>query len=257
MHPDAAALLTLAIYAAAAIVIVAVQVVRSGIGFPAWFLYVVNQAYVGLFLHWRANRRCPFPQHGPALILANHTCPVDPLILWMNLRFGPNGAGPIRVISFLMAREYYEMRGLSWVCRAMRSIPASRNGRDIGPAKEALSKLKNGDLVGVFPEGRLNKGTGLLPFDEGAAWLALRANVPVYPVFLHNTPRGKNMVEPFYTPTRVRVAYGDAIDLSPWSGDRSREALKAVTELFAERLSELGGLPRSAASRSAEEQDGG
>ena len=48
-----------------------------------------------------------------------------------------------------MAREYYDRRGLRWLCRSMQSIPTSRDGRDIGPAKEALSRLKAGELVKI------------------------------------------------------------------------------------------------------------
>ena len=47
-------------------------------------LYVVNRLYCILRCHWRANRRCPFPDDGPALIVANHRSPVDPMLVWMN-----------------------------------------------------------------------------------------------------------------------------------------------------------------------------
>lgn len=246
MSPDITARLFLTLYALIALGIISAQVVRSGVGLSASFLHALNRAYCGLWFHWRANRRSPFPQSGPALIYGNHRSPVDPLLIWMNHHLGDRGRGPLRVISFLMAREYYEKPGLSWLCRAMQSIPADRDGRDIGPAKEALSRLKAGDLVGVFPEGRINTGPGLGPFGTGFAWLALRSEVPVYPVYLHDSPQHKSMIAPFVHPCRVRVTFGDPIDLSPWYGNRSREALDEVTSLLRRKLAELGGLPPTA-----------
>ena len=75
------------------------------------------------------------------------------------------------------------------------------------------------------------------------AWLALRADVPVFPVFIHDSPQGESMIDPFRTRCRVRVTYGDPIDLSAYRGRRkSRELLQEVTTLLMERLAELGGV---------------
>jgi 1-acyl-sn-glycerol-3-phosphate acyltransferase len=125
----------------------------------------------------------------------------------------------------------------------MRTILVDRHGRDMGPVREALQRLKQGDLIGIFPEGRINSGETLLEADTGVAWLALRAQVPVCPVYLHGTPRGRNMVEPFVRGSRVKVIYGDPVDLSPYSDRRkSQEVLREVTDLLMQRLAELGGV---------------
>ncbi len=70
------------------------------------------------------------------------------------------GARPrrCRVIGFLMAREYYEIPGLTWIGRAMQCIAVNREGKDMRPAREALERLRRGDLIGVFPEGGINEG---------------------------------------------------------------------------------------------------
>jgi hypothetical protein len=62
-------------------------------------------------------------------------------------------------------------------------------------------------------------------------------------VFVHNAPQGKTMIAALYTFTRVRVVYGDPIDLSAYYGKRiSQELLKEVTDFLMRRLAELGGL---------------
>lgn len=242
MNPDSVAKLVLAGYAAIAAAAVVWQCVRSGLSWQVWGLYVVERVYLPLMFHWRANRRCPFPAEGPALIIANHRSPVDPLFLWMNNHL----AGPrrrIRNIRFLMAREYEDVPGVGWIARNVRTIGVERNGNDLKGAREALAALKQGELVGVFPEGRINRGSGLLPADRGTAWLALRSEAPVFPVFIHGAPQGKTMVEPFCTLSRVRVVYGEPIDLSEFYGRRkSQELLREVTDLLMQRLAELGGV---------------
>jgi len=125
----------------------------------------------------------------------------------------------------------------------MRAIPVARNGKDMPATREALRRLKNGCYLGVFPEGRINRGTGFLPWDTGIAWLALRSQVPVYPVFIHNAPPAVDMVSPFYTFNHVRVTYGDPVNLSAYYGKRINAGLlQEVTELLMNRLANLGGI---------------
>ncbi len=206
-----------------------------------WILHVINRLYLGFFFRCRSNV-CPIPPEGPALIVANHRSPVDPLFLWYCYCQGNPGAA-LRPIGFMMAKEYYERRDFNYCFRVLESIPVARDGADMGPAREALKHLKAGQMVGVFPEGRLNKGTNLLPANPGIAWLALRAQVPVYPAFIQNAPQGESISEPFRTPARVRVIYGEPIDLSEYQNARkTQELLNQITHLIMTRLANLGGV---------------
>jgi 1-acyl-sn-glycerol-3-phosphate acyltransferase len=244
MTPDSSAILVLSIYLAIGAGIVAWRFRRSGLEPATWFLWGVERLYVPLLFHWRANRRCPFPAQGGGLIVANHRSPVDPLLIWMNNHLGERNH-KCRVIGFLMAREYYEIPGLKWVGRATQCIAVNREGKDMRPARDALERLKRGDLIGVFPEGGINDQPALREGDTGIAWLALHGQVPVFPVFLRNSPSGvQEMVAPFYTRCRVSVTYGDPIDLSAYyDRKRTRTVLREVTDLLMRRLAALGGVP--------------
>jgi len=239
---ETAAQVTLAVYAGIAAAIIGGQILLYRHSWQAWVLYIVARLYSGLLFHWRSHSRCPFPDEGPALIIANHRSPADPMMIWTNHHLGSHSRR-LRIISFLMAKEYYEIRGLHWMFKATQAIPIGRDGRDMGPVKEALARLKNGELVAIFPEGRINLGEGLLEGNPGVAWLALTAKVPVYPVFIHDSPQGESMVEPFCKPSRVTVSYGDTIDFTEFFGERkTQELLKQVTDLMMEHLAELGGV---------------
>lgn len=241
MSPEATGILTLAIYLLIILVIIIYQAVNLPDGWRAWILFAITRVYAPGFWGIKRNRRCPFPGDSAAIIIANHRSPTDPILLWYNSHLG-NSRKKMRCISFLMAREYYERPGLvGWIARAMHSIPVDRNGQDVAPVREALRKLKQGELIGVFPEGGIQEGRPIAHANSGIAFLALRSKVPVYPVYINNSPRGDNMVEPFYTFADASIVYGDPIDLSAYYDlKHTREILEEVTTLMMWRLAELG-----------------
>ncbi len=245
MTPDQIAQLTLLTYVLIALGSLLASKRRCRDGWKVWFLFLIERLYVAFLCRWRANDRCPFPETGGAIILSNHRSPLDPMLAWMNSHLRhEESARSVRVIGYLMAREYYAMPGLvGWISRAMQSIPVDRDGHDIAPTREALRRLAAGNLIGIFPEGGINTGEGLRAANLGVAFLALHAGVPIIPVFIQGVPPTTDMIAPFYTPSRVRVIYGTPIDLSHLKGQRkTQELLQAVTNAIMQRLAELGGV---------------
>lgn len=229
-----------------ALLLIGWRVHVSGAGFQTWFLYQVARVYTTVMFRLQTSGRRTVPEDDAVLIISNHTSPVDPMLIWADLRRcypGPR----IRRPGFMMAREYYEMGGIpGWIFRVMESIPLDRNGRDMGPARAALQRLKDGRIVSVFPEGRINDESPdekLLPGDTGAAWLALKAQVPVIPILIQNAPRGTTMGNSFLVRTRSTLTYGDPIDLSAWHGQRpTQKMLVEITDLIMQQLASLGNM---------------
>lgn len=244
MSPDGWGILALCLYAAVALAVVAWQGLRCPGGWQVWVLYLIARGYSPLMFGQRIRAKCPFPREGAALVVANHSSPVDPMFIFSGSQEKLDGRF-VRVVEFMTAREYCEVKGpIGWICRNMRCIPVDRNGKDMAPAKEALRRLQSGHLVGIFPEGRLNlhaREEGLLPGNPGVAWLALRSEAPVLPVFIHDAPPGTSMVAPFITPSYTQVTFGEPIDLSKYYGMKPTPMLLAeVTDLLMERLADLG-----------------
>lgn len=237
MNPETLGQLILAAFAAATVACILWSALRCRGGLGIWFLSVTARVYGGLMFRCRANP-CPVPLHGPALVIANHRSPIDPILLWHGYlqKVSLRNARPI---GFMMAKEF-NIWPFSLAFSALRTILVARDGADIGPSKEALRHLKDGELVGVFPEGRLNLGEGLLPANPGIAWLALRAKVPVYPAYIAGAPQGTRFIHPFYTLSRVRVTYGEPIDLSAHYGEKkTQELLLEVSEAMMQRVAKL------------------
>lgn len=244
MDPEVVAVLTLAAYVFTAVLLIVRSMRKCRDGWGVWLLFVVQRLYSGLWFRWRAtNHPCPFPAHGGALIIANHRSPVDPMMVWTNHHFRNDGRD-VRVIGFLTAAEYCDIRGLKWIVRTMQSIPVQRNGADMGPTREAIRRLREGRIVGIFPEGGLNWNRDLREPNPGVAFIALKAQVPVIPVYIHGVIQNRNsMIAPFVKRNQVRVTYGEPIDLSAYHQHKiSPEVLVEVTNLLMSRLAKLGGV---------------
>lgn len=119
------------------------------------------------------------PDEGPAVIVCNHVSFVDALII--------TAACP-RPIRFVMDHKIFRAPVLSFVFRETRAIP-------IAPAKddpallahaydEIAHALQAGELVGIFPEGRITDTGELYPFKGGIKRIVERTPVPVIPTAL-------------------------------------------------------------------------
>lgn len=215
-------------------------------GWRAWICYRIAMIHRFFFSHCRQENACTIPEEGPAIVVANHTSPLDPVVLWTR-HFSGFRRPRLRVIGYMMAKEYYIRRGfIGWVCRAMESIPVERSGRDMIPIRDALRRLQEGKLLGLFPEGRINLKTPdeqLLPGGTGIAWLALKSGAPVIPVFIHDSPRSPSMVKAFIVQAHTALRYGPPIDLSRWKDARgTHEELTEITDYIMSHIAALGGL---------------
>jgi 1-acyl-sn-glycerol-3-phosphate acyltransferase len=197
---------------------------RVGVRLLGW-----TNLFITRIFHSLTILRMPkLPRVGPAILVCNHTSGLDPLFIQACLP---------RLVIWMMAREYYDIKLLRWVYRTIEAIPVERSGRDMAATRSALRALKNGRVLGIFPEGRIPDTPGMLPFQTGVALMAIKARVPVYPVYIDGTQRGKEMREAFSSPNHARVTFGPPVDF-----DRSstyHEALEAATEKIRQAINIL------------------
>jgi len=114
------------------------------------------------------------PKQGAALLASNHISGLDPLMLIAACR---------RPVRFMIAREEYERFGLRWFFRAGGCIPVERSGKPEKAFRDALSALKKGEVVGIFPEGGIHLSAHPpRHLKRGVAVLAELSGAPVYPV---------------------------------------------------------------------------
>jgi len=214
--------------------VVTLQAERRRIGGSVALVMVLrlNRAFCRLRLGLCPPRRDPLPRRGAAILVANHTSSADPFLL---------GATTGRVVSFVMAGEYFGLPIAPIVFRLTQVIPVNRDGRDVAGTKATLRALRQGRVVGMFPEGRINMEAGLLDPKPGVAMLAVKTGVPVIPAYIHGTRRGAGMAEAFLRGGgRVRIRFGSAIDLTDFRHrPRTRELLLAVAHHMMRAVADL------------------
>jgi 1-acyl-sn-glycerol-3-phosphate acyltransferase len=199
-------------------------------------------SYCALLYRLKTNGWAPLPEHGPAILIANHTCGIDHLILQASCQ---------RVLGFMIAREYYEWPSIHWFCKLVHCIPVNRDGRDIHATRRALGALAEGRVLPIFPEGRITplSGREIGKIRPGAAFIAVRSGAPVFPAYIRGTPPTNQIGESLLTPSAAVVTFGPPIDLSDFepgqAGDKdvqaevSRRFLHALLDLQARSRNEV------------------
>ena len=116
------------------------------------------------------------PGSGPAILATNH-------IGYLDFVFAGYGARQRsgRRVRFVAKREVFDHPVSGPWMRAMRHIPVDRDGRLRDLVGEVGNALAAGDLVGMFPEGTINRSFVPTFARTGAARLAVRAGVPLIP----------------------------------------------------------------------------
>ena len=188
----------------------------------------LNHAYCRVYHQLQVISPPKLPRTGPAIIVCNHISGVDPLLI--------QSACP-RLITWMMASEYYDIKPLRWVFTTVGAIPVDRGGRDMAATRAAMRALDAGQVLGVFPEGRIEESRELLPFQTGVAMLASHGEVPVYPAYLHGSNRGREMIEAFIRPCRAWLTFAQPVQFNRRS--KRRQALDEATGVLRERIEAL------------------
>jgi 1-acyl-sn-glycerol-3-phosphate acyltransferase len=140
--------------------------------FLAWVL-------VSTFYRIRTAGAEHIPQHGPALLVCNHVSFVDAIVIL--------GEAP-RPIRFVMEVSMFRSPLLNWLFRSIGAIGIASQKDEPAVFEKANrlidEALAGGELVCIFPEGRITKTGELSPFRAGAVRIAERNRVPVVPMAL-------------------------------------------------------------------------
>jgi len=174
-----------------------------------------------------------FPQTGPALVVVNHLGDADAPLLVGSLPASLDALGKVELYDFPVLGRLMEWYGIIWLHRGRADRRAMR---------AALDGFAEGRFILIAPEGRFSLTGGLEEGQEGAAFLAVKADVPIVPVAMIGTENEHvygHLKRLRRAPVTLRV--GKAFRLSQ-QADR-REMMRAGTRQIMESLANL--LPES------------
>ena len=188
-------------------------------------------AFKVLDLKFRMTGTEHIPRSGGAVLALNHISYVDFVI-------GGFGAQPSKRLVRFMAKEVlFRNRYSGPLMRGMHHIPVDR-GAGAGSYREALRYLKEGEIVGVFPEATISRSFELKEFKSGTVRMAAAAGVPIIPMVLWGTQRMMTKDHPrdFSRHQNVSISVGEPIKVS--RGDDATEATAQLRTSMAGLLDE-------------------
>lgn len=144
---------------------------------PVQSLRFLAELFSRLFYRIESKEIALLPEEGPALLVCNHVSYADPVVIF--------GASK-RPIRFIMAKEIRNKVPFNLVFKASRTLaicsPLEDRKTYEETMREAAESLRNGELVMIFPEGRLSPNGEIGTFRRGVEKLLESAPVPVYPM---------------------------------------------------------------------------
>jgi 1-acyl-sn-glycerol-3-phosphate acyltransferase len=180
------------------------------------------------------------PRTGGAILVSNHLAVADSFFMPLLMP---------RRVTFLAKREYFTGRGVKgklkkYFFSGVGQVPIDRSS---GAAAQAaldtgIRLLREGKLLGVYPEGTRSPDGRLYKGKTGVARMALEARVRVIPVAMFGTDRVNPIGSTIWRPHKVRIKVGPPLDFARYeglAGDRFVE--RSITDEIMYALMELSG----------------
>lgn len=182
----------------------------------AWKKFVRKLVKVTLGVVYRIAFRVKItgqvPDEGAYVLCCNHINYLDAAAIVLFNK---------RKVNFVAKEDLFQHGILMWLGHLFDVIPIKRDMQDIDAMKRCLKVLKNGELLGIFPEGTRKGMEKNLKAKNGAAFMAMKAKVKVIPIGIHGT------FKPF---SKVYMNYGEPIDLSGYTKDNLDEATENIMD---------------------------
>ena len=142
-------------------------------------------------------------QPGPLIVISNHTAGVDPVLVQAVCGFK---------IRWMMAADM-QIPHLNWLWEIANVITVHRGQRDVGAARESIRHLQRKGVLGIFPEGGLERpARQIRPFVPGVGLIIYKSRSPVLPVIIEGTPQVDPAWASLWRFSRSRVRFMPVMD---------------------------------------------
>lgn len=122
------------------------------------------------------------PKNGAVIVAANHISNHDPIILMSLLK---------RKIHFMAKQELFRFGISKWFFKKLSAIPVERKGgKVIRPVRHSLAVIHQGEVLGIFPEGKRCKHDETVRPKKGVAFFGYQTGVSVLPITILRMKKG-------------------------------------------------------------------
>ncbi|WP_010284260.1 lysophospholipid acyltransferase family protein [Bacillus timonensis] len=159
------------------------------------------------------------PKEGGVLICSNHIDNLDPPVV---------GVTSPRPIHFMAKEELFKVPGLGAILPKINAFPVKRGVSDREALRTALKVLKEGKVLGIFPEGTRSKDGKLGKGLSGIGFFALRTDCVVVPCAI---------IGPYKKFRKLRVVYGKPVRMDEFRTEKT--SAEVVTDKIMDSIREI------------------
>jgi 1-acyl-sn-glycerol-3-phosphate acyltransferase len=141
-----------------------------------------------------------------------------------------------RPIDWITRKEFFCGPPINWLLHGLNTIRVDRQGRPVSTLRTAIRRVKQGRVVGIFPEGGVCHGKDSAlrgaRIKKGCCSIAIRGGVPIVPCVMVGTDK-LNAIKPWlpFRRAKVWIAYGEPIHPPP-----NAKSTRATREELATQL---------------------
>ena len=143
------------------------------------------------------------PEKGGVIVVSNHVSHLDPLVIGAAIRH--------RQSTFMAKRGLFKIPLVGAFVKTF-SFPVDRDTPQPSTIKEAVRRLKNGELIVMFPEGGRSKDGSLLDAKRGTGLIAALSGAKVIPAYIDGTNTVLPAGAKFIRLSSIRIIFGDSIE---------------------------------------------
>jgi len=202
---------------------------------PTHFAYYIARficfAVLKIYCRVRVYGRENIPKQGSFIISSNHESHLDPPAVSISVP---------QIVHFMARDDLFDVRFLGSLLKKIAVYPVKRRQQDLKAVKDSLRKLKEGKVIGIFPEGGRVEEPGLGEPALGIGMLAAHSGVPVLPVFIKGTgealPKHAKSIK--FWPVKVYI--GKPLKFEKYKeASKKKEAYKEFSSRVMESISYL------------------
>jgi 1-acyl-sn-glycerol-3-phosphate acyltransferase len=198
------------------------------------FYKIMHAIVVGVVMAYTRTTvvgRHNIPRHGAFVLAPIHRSNIDTPLA---------AAVTTRRLRFMGKDSLWKIAPIGWILSALGAFPVTRGTADREALKRCIAVLEMGEPLVLFPEGTRQSGPVVKPLFDGAAYIAVKSNVPIIPVGIGGServmPKGKKMIYP----RKCVLVIGEPLSVvTDESGRVPRSAVKEMTEQLSNELQRL------------------
>lgn len=192
-------------------------------------VYPILAWFVGIIFNIRVIGGENEPEKSGFMVCANHTSATDPIVLCYAFNH--------HQVRFMAKKEIFKVPLVSQIVRLLGAFPVDRGGGDVGAIKKSVAMLKDGESMGIFPQG--HRYPVVNPREtatkNGAALICTKVGCDVVPVYIARKGNKHRLFR------RTYVIIGQVIPFSEleYNSDASGEYHR-ITEIIFDRICTIG-----------------